>query len=138
MFHRIQIFKSAVVLVAYLVIQLILHQLEMIQYMDQIRISAINQNDFRGLSNNPENQSVSEDFDIVIVIQVQNNQEHLKTLLKSLESADKIEKSLLIFSHSTPDKNIANLVRMNSSSFAKIHEIFFFNATFQSGYQSQL
>ena len=56
---------------------------------------------------------------------MQSNPEQLKKLLKSLENADKIEKSLLIFSHASYYEKIANLMRVNSISFAKTREIFF-------------
>lgn len=130
MFRRLHILKFGAALVTYLGVQLILHELETIRYMEQIRSAAIHQNDFRSLSNTPETQKQFYDFETVIVILVKHNPEELAKLLKSLEKSKNIEKSLIIFSHEYYQEKVDYLIQ--GINFAKYDQLYF-----QYGIQSK-
>ena len=99
MLRRLNLLKIAVIFVTYFGVQLILHEIETIRFLERIRMGhETNQDYFERINFLNEFEEVNTfrgPFEVILVVQVQdNNVGKLSKLLQSLESSKLIERYL--------------------------------------------
>ena len=128
MLRRLNLLKIAVIFVTYFGVQLILHEIETIRFLERIRMGhETNQDYFERINFLNEFEEVNTfrgPFEVILVVQVQDsNIEKLSKLVQSLESSELIETALIIFSHLTYDESLNKLIK--TIKFARTIQIFF-------------
>ena len=122
MLRRLNLLKITVIFVTYFGVQLILHEIETIRFLERIRIRSQTNQDLERIN---FLNDFEDTFEVILVVQVQeNNIDSLNKLLQSLENSKFIENSLIIFSHlNNEDESLNKLIK--TIKFAKTIQIFF-------------